>query len=216
MNNKWATLGLAAVLGLAAGCNKGDTSTNPSSTDNSQQGAGQSTASQQPAPAPEPPKPIVVPAGTPVTVVLSTTISSRVAKPGDDFEATVAEPVIVGGEVAIPKGTHVAGTVVNAKKQGAFKGEAVLSIRLTRIEVTEGHDRDGRVRRNTKGQGQAHSGRHRRRCSGRRADWRTCRRRQGSRNWCRSRRGRWTRRFRGNRRQERGISGGVPHCIQAD
>jgi hypothetical protein len=135
MNSKWATLGLAALLGLAAGCSKGDTSTNPSSTDNSQQGAGQSAASQQPAPAPEPPKPIVVPAGTPVTVVLSTTISSRVAKPGDDFEATVAEPVIVGGEVAIPKGTHVAGTVVNAKKQGTFKGAADLSIRLTRIEV---------------------------------------------------------------------------------
>jgi hypothetical protein len=134
MNNKWATLGLAAVLGLAAGCNKGDTSTNPS-TDSSQQGAGQSTASQQPAPAPEPPKPIVVPAGTPITVVLSTTISSRVAKSCDDFEATVAEPVIVAGEVAIPKGTHVTGTVVNAKKQGAFKGEADLAIRLTRIEV---------------------------------------------------------------------------------
>jgi hypothetical protein len=132
MNNKWATLGLAAVLGLAAGCNKGDTSTNPS-TDSSQQGAGQSTASQQPAP--EPPRPIVVPAGTPITVVLSTTISSRVAKPGDDFEATVSDPVIVEGRSAIPKGAHVTGTVVNAKKQGAFKGEADLAIRLTRVEI---------------------------------------------------------------------------------
>jgi hypothetical protein len=132
MNSKWATLGLAALLGLTAGCNKGDTATNPS-TDSSQQGAGQSAASQQPAP--QPPQPIVVPAGTPITVVLSTTISSRVAKPGDEFEATVAAPVTVEGEVAIPKGTHVTGTVVNAKKQGAFKGEADLAIRLTRIEV---------------------------------------------------------------------------------
>jgi hypothetical protein len=132
MNNKWATLGLAALLGLAAGCNKSDTATNPS-TDNGQQGAGQSAASQQPAP--QPPQPIVVPAGTPITVVLSTTISSRVAKPGEEFEATVAAPVTVEGEVAIPKGTHVTGTVVNAKKQGAFKGEADLAIRLTRIEV---------------------------------------------------------------------------------
>jgi hypothetical protein len=134
MNNKWATLGLAAMLGLAAGCNKGDTSTNPS-TDSSQQGAGQSASSQQPAPPPEPPKPIVVPAGTPVTVVLSTTISSRVAKPGDEFEATVSEPVVVEGRTAIPKGAHVTGTVVNAKKQGTFKGEADLAIRLTRVET---------------------------------------------------------------------------------
>jgi hypothetical protein len=132
MNNKWATLGLAAVLGLAAGCNKGDTSTNPS-TDSSQQGADQSAASQKPAP--EPPRPIVVPAGTPITVVLSTTISSRVAKPGDEFEATVSEPVVVEDRTAIPKGTHVMGTVVNAKKQGTFKGEADLAVRLTRVEI---------------------------------------------------------------------------------
>jgi len=62
MNNKWAILGLAATLGLAAGCNKGDTSTNPS-TDSSQQGASQSAEAQKPAP--EPPRPIVVPAENP-------------------------------------------------------------------------------------------------------------------------------------------------------
>src|SRR6266404_3955042 len=132
MNNKWAILGLAATLGLAAGCNKGDSSTNPS-TDSSQQGASQSADAQKPAP--EPPRPIVVPAETPITVVLTSTISSKVAKPGDEFEATVAEPVIVGGRTAIPKGAHATGTVVDAKKQGTFKGEAVLAIRLTRVEI---------------------------------------------------------------------------------
>jgi len=123
------------MLGLAAGCNKGDTSTNPS-TESSQQGANQSAASQQSAP--EPPRPIVVPTGTPITVVLSTTISSRVARPGDEFEATVSEPVVVEGRTAIPKGTHVTGSVVDAKKQGTFKGEAILAIRLTRVEI---HDK---------------------------------------------------------------------------
>jgi hypothetical protein len=132
MNSKWATLGLAAMIGLATGCNKGDTSTNPS-TDNTQQGGAQSAAAQKPAP--EPPRPITVPAETPITVVLSSTISSKVAKPGDEFEATVSEPVIVEGRTAIPKGAHANGTVVDAKKQGAFKGEAVLAIRLTRVEI---------------------------------------------------------------------------------
>src|SRR5246127_4895623 len=132
MNSKWATLGLAAMIGLAAGCNKGDTSTNPS-TDNSQQGGTQSAATQKPAP--EPPRPITIPAETPITVVLSSTISSRVAKPGDEFEATVSEPVVVDGRTAIPKGAHANGTVVDAKKQGTFKGEAVLAIRLTRVEI---------------------------------------------------------------------------------
>jgi hypothetical protein len=132
MNNKWATLGLAAMIGLAAGCNKGDTATNPS-TDSGQQGASQSAASQKPAP--EPPRPIVVPADTPITVVLSSTISSKVARPGDEFEATVSEPVVVEGRTAIPKGAHANGTVVDAKKQGTFKGAAILAIRLTRVEI---------------------------------------------------------------------------------
>jgi hypothetical protein len=132
MNHKWATLGLVAMLGLVAGCNKGDTSTNPS-TDSSQPGGSQSAASQNAAP--EPPKPITIPAGTPITVVLSSTLNSKTAKPGDEFEATASEPVVVEGRTAIPKGAHANGTVVDAKKQGTFKGEAVLAIRLTRVEI---------------------------------------------------------------------------------
>ena len=135
MNRKWATLGMAAVLGLGAGCNKSDTSTNPS-TDSGQPGSNQSAIAEKTAP--EPPKPITVPADTPITVVLSSTINSKVAKPGDEFEATVSEPVVVDGRTAIPKGAHANGTVVDAKKQGTFKGEAILAIRLTRVEI---HDK---------------------------------------------------------------------------
>src|ERR1700740_2361142 len=135
MNHKWATLGMAAMLGLAAGRNKGDTSTNPS-TDSSQPGSNQSAVAQNAAP--EPPKPITVPADTPITVVLSSTINSKVAKPGDEFEATVSAPDVGEGRTAIPKGAHANGTVVDAKKQGAFKGAAVLAIRLTRVEI---HDK---------------------------------------------------------------------------
>lgn len=134
MNKKWAALTLMAALGLAAGCGKNNTSTN-STTDSGQAGAGQSATAQQPTPPPEPPKPLVVPAGTEIPVILSSTINSRVANPGDEFEASVASSILVDNEVAIPKGSHVTGTVVNAKKQGTFKGEAILSVRLTRLEV---------------------------------------------------------------------------------
>jgi len=68
-------------------------------------------------------------------VILTSTISSRTANPGDEFEGSVASNILVNEEVAIPKGSRVTGTVVNAKKQGAFKGEAVLSVKLTRLEV---------------------------------------------------------------------------------
>jgi hypothetical protein len=131
MDKKWASLILIAGLTVAAGCNKGDTGTN-STTDSSQQGA---AASRQSTPPPEPPKPLVVPAGTELPVILSSTINSRTVNPGDEFEGSIATDLLVDNEVAIPKGSHVTGTVVNAKKQGTFKGEAILSVRLTRLEV---------------------------------------------------------------------------------
>jgi hypothetical protein len=89
-----------------------------------------------PAPAPpEPPPPLVVPAGTTVPVILATSISSYKNKTGEDFEGNLAAPIVVNGETAVPKGAKVTGTIVEAKKQGKFKGEALLTIRLTNIRV---------------------------------------------------------------------------------
>lgn len=140
MNKKWASLILVAGLAIAAGCNKGDTSTN--STTDSGQPAGDQSASSSGAKGgsgaarrEEGPRHIVVPEGTEIPVILTSTISSKVAKPGDEFEGSVASDVMAGNELAIPKGTRASGTVVDAKKQGTFKGEADLAITLTRLEI---------------------------------------------------------------------------------
>jgi len=136
MNKKWASLALIAALGFAAGCGKTDTSTN--STDNTQTGTDQSTTAEKRgsgATHRAEPKPVTVPEGTEIPVILTSSISSKTAHPGDEFEASVAQDVAVGNEVAIPKGARVTGTVVDAKKQGTFKGEANLAIKLTRLEV---------------------------------------------------------------------------------
>jgi hypothetical protein len=138
MNTKWAVMALAAALGLAAGCGKNDTSTN-STADNSQPAAGQPAGSENrkaaaPTP-PPPPKPLVVPAGTEIPVILTSSINSRTANPGDEWQGSVAADILVDNEVAIPKGAAVTGTVVNSKKQGTFKGEADLAVKLTRIQV---------------------------------------------------------------------------------
>lgn len=91
---------------------------------------------QTPAPPPPPPpQPIVVPAGKAIPVILSQALSSRTNSSGDEFEGSVASAVSVDGQEAIPKGSKVTGTVVNAKKQGSVKGEATLSIKLSRITV---------------------------------------------------------------------------------
>jgi len=90
---------------------------------------------QTPAPPPEPPKPFVVTAGTALPVILATSISSYKNKTGEEFSGNLAAPIMVDGEEAVPKGAKVTGAIVDAKKQGKFKGEALLTIRVTSITV---------------------------------------------------------------------------------
>ncbi|MGB8768370.1 MAG: hypothetical protein WCC92_02040 [Candidatus Korobacteraceae bacterium] len=86
-------------------------------------------------PPPPPPPPLVVPAGASIVVRMGNSISSKTANPGDTFTGSLAHSVSVDGVVAIPAGAGVSGTVVDAKSPGKFKGEGVLSIALTAVNV---------------------------------------------------------------------------------
>jgi hypothetical protein len=68
-------------------------------------------------------------------VILSTTLNSRTNNAGDEFEGSLAAPVMVDGQEAIAKGASARGTVVTTKAQGKFKGEAILTVKLTSITV---------------------------------------------------------------------------------
>jgi hypothetical protein len=89
-------------------------------------------------PPPPPPQPIVVPAGTTLTVKVGQALGSKASQTGQTFLATLAQPVSVGGRSAIPAQSTVSGTVLNAKAKGKIKGEAELSLALTSITV-RGH-----------------------------------------------------------------------------
>src|ERR1019366_9214336 len=91
-------------------------------------------AAQTPEPAPPPP-PLVIPAGTSIVVRIGNSISSKTWTPGDRCTSASARAVVVDGVVAIPAGTGVSGRVVNVKSPGKFKGEGILSIALTAINV---------------------------------------------------------------------------------
>jgi len=78
---------------------------------------------------------MVIPAGTTVTVRLGQSVGSKISEAGQGFTATVASPVEVGGKALIPSGAEAAGTVVDAKPLGRFKGGAVLQLKLTSITV---------------------------------------------------------------------------------
>jgi hypothetical protein len=81
------------------------------------------------------PKPLIVPAGTVLTVRLGQSVGSKISSPGQTFTATVASPITVEGTTVVPAGATASGTVVDAKPLGRFKGGAVLQLRLTSITV---------------------------------------------------------------------------------
>ena len=80
-------------------------------------------------------KPLIVPAGTEITVVLDQTLGSKTSTSGQAFTATVESPVEIDGRVVIPKGARASGIVKDAKPAGRFKGGAGLSLGLTSIEI---------------------------------------------------------------------------------
>lgn len=80
-------------------------------------------------------EPLVIPAGTSVTVSLGAALGSKLSQSGQTFNGSVAKDVIVGDAIAIPKGSAVAGTVTDAKALGRFAGGAVLQMRLDTINL---------------------------------------------------------------------------------
>jgi hypothetical protein len=91
-----------------------------------------------PPPAPEPPPPpppLVVPSGASIVVRMGSTLDTKTAHDGDTFTGSLARAVAVHGEVAIPAGAGVTGTVVTSKSPGKFKGEGVLTVALTAVNV---------------------------------------------------------------------------------
>jgi hypothetical protein len=127
--------GILAVVCMAGGCKNSDNGTTTPGSDAANTAAPAPQAvTPAPAPAP-PPMPYVVAAGTTIPVIVSTAINSRTNSAGDTFAGSVAAPILVDGAEAIPKGSTVEGVVVSAKKQGAIKGEAILSIKVNRIVV---------------------------------------------------------------------------------
>jgi len=152
-----ATMLLVALLSLAMACSKKPEPTPAPAADSTKQTQSSGASSAQaesssadlkppdssaapvaaaPVPAPPPPpKPVVIPAGTVITVRLSSALGSKSSQTGDPFEATVAEPVAVGGKTVIASGAAAGGTVVEAKAKGKIKGEARLKLALNRVTI---------------------------------------------------------------------------------
>lgn len=80
-------------------------------------------------------QPLVIPAGTRIRVQLAQTLSTKNSQTGDPFSGTVVSPVVVNGQTIIRSGARASGTVIEAKSQGRFKGQAVLAVRLDSVRA---------------------------------------------------------------------------------
>lgn len=78
---------------------------------------------------------VTIPEGTALYVTLDQSLRSDANVPGDQFDASLAGPVIMDGKAVIPKGARVTGRVVDAKESGRLKGVAHLRLELAEIEV---------------------------------------------------------------------------------
>jgi hypothetical protein len=142
---RWLVIGILLAVG---GCNKSNPNSNSGSTGGAptanapanNSSAGNSTGAGAPAAnttpsQPAPPPPVVIPAGTLLTVTIDQTVSSKTNNNGDPFAASLAAPISVGGVTVLPPGTRAKGTVVQAESAGRVKGGAVLALTLDSIIV---------------------------------------------------------------------------------
>jgi len=125
----WEMIALFAAAMALAACSS-NSSAPDSGSAGSSASSGASSASVKKSEAA-----IVIPAGTELTVRLESAVSSKNNNEGDPFEASLAEPVVIGDKVVIPKGVSASGVVTLAHAAGKFKGGAALDLALKSITV---------------------------------------------------------------------------------
>lgn len=97
------------------------------------------SAAEQPPPPPPKAAPLVVPAGSQLSVEFVSPISTKTAKVGDRVDARLAEDLVVDGRRVAPTGARVEGSVTQvvsgSKKIG---GTPTLGVNFDRLELAGG------------------------------------------------------------------------------
>jgi hypothetical protein len=84
-------------------------------------------------------KPIVVPAGTQLTVALSSDLSTKTARAGDTVEARLVSDLMVDGRRALPAGSRVMGTVTDViSGSKTIGGTPTLGLRFDSLVLENG------------------------------------------------------------------------------
>ncbi len=87
---------------------------------------------------PAPPRVFTLRAGAPISVYTARELSTKTAKDGDRFTASLARPIVDGDWVIAKRGATVEGVVVNSDPGGRIKGRASMTIKLSRLQLADG------------------------------------------------------------------------------
>jgi hypothetical protein len=90
------------------------------------------------APGQQLPSTLTIPAGTILLIRTNDPLSSDHNQIGDQFTATLEQPVVVNGWVVARRGQVLVGQVKTAKKAGRVKGTSELDLELTDITLVDG------------------------------------------------------------------------------
>jgi hypothetical protein len=82
-----------------------------------------------------PPSEMSIPAGTPIAVQLQASVSSANSLPGQQFDAVLAEPLVINGKTVAPRGAPAIGRVTAARKSGRLHNSGYLRLTLASVTV---------------------------------------------------------------------------------
>jgi hypothetical protein len=91
-------------------------------------------SAQSATPPPPPPVTAVFPAGTTIEIQTIDSIDSKTAQAGDQFQATLAQPLTWDSRIVVPAGANVYLRLVAADTSGQYKGQSDLQLQLARLE----------------------------------------------------------------------------------
>jgi hypothetical protein len=97
--------------------------------------ASSAAASRGVTPPPAPGPALTIPSGTTITVRMIDSIDTDVTGAGERFRASIDDPVIVDGKVAIPRGADATVQVMRVEQSGRISGSDEIALKLYDVTI---------------------------------------------------------------------------------
>ncbi len=80
---------------------------------------------------------VTIPAGTTLSLALTSAVSSKGSSVEDTVSATLRRPLVVNGVTVVPAGSPASGYVTEAARSGRVKGRARVGFRFTSLRARD-------------------------------------------------------------------------------